>query len=228
MDAPLDGLETGAPAEHAHRTTWAAGVLRGWIAAGRLKPGSKLSEYSLAATLHVSRNTLREAFTVLTGESVVTRIPNRGVFVASPGAADVREMYKVRRMLEPAAVLWGPGSRAGKVSAMESAIARARAARAELSVPDMASANQDFHDAIVALSDSAELTMLMSRTLAQMRLVFHAMSSMPDFHSHYVERNADLVGLIKSGERAKAADALLKYLDTSEAELLAHISGDER
>lgn len=226
MDAPLEGLEAGSPAEHAHRTTWAAGVLRRWIAAGRLKPGAKLSEYSLAATLRVSRNTLREAFTVLAGESIVTRIPNRGVYVASPGAGDVREMYKVRRMVEPAAVLWGPGSRAGEVSAMEDAIGRARVARDAGSVPDMASANQDFHDSIVALSGSADLSLLMSRTLAKMRLVFHSMSSMPDFHSHYVERNADLVALIKSGERARAADALLDYLDTSEAELLEHMAGD--
>ncbi|GAB3558750.1 GntR family transcriptional regulator [Spelaeicoccus albus] len=226
MDAPLDDLETGAPAEHAHRTTWAAGVLRRWIGAGRLKPAMKLSEYSLAATLHVSRNTLREAFTVLAGESIITRIPNRGVYVAAPNADDVREMYKVRRMVEPAAVLWGPGSVAREVEAMEAAIERARIARESNLVPDMAGANNDFHRAVVALSGSADLQNLMVRTLAQMRLVFHAMSSIPDFHSHYVERNAELVELIKSGDRPRAADVLREYLDISEAELLEHMSGE--
>lgn len=226
MDAPLDDLETGAPAEHAHRTAWAAGVVRRWIAAGRLKPGMKLSEYSLAATLHVSRNTLREAFTVLAGESIVRRIPNRGVYVASPDADDVREMYKVRRMVEPAAVLWGPGSLAREVDAMEEAIGRARKAKETNLVADMAGANNDFHHALVALSDSADLRQLMARTLAQMRLVFYAMSSTPDFHSHYVERNAGLVELIKAGRRVEAADTLREYLDSSEAELLGHLSGD--
>lgn len=94
-------------AEHAHTTAWIASVLRNRIAAGELTPGSKLSEHSLSTSLGVSRNTLRQAFTTLAGESIVTRIPNRGVFVASPRVEEVHEIYRVRRTIEPAAVLWG-------------------------------------------------------------------------------------------------------------------------
>ena len=99
--------EVERQAEHAHTTAWIASVLRARIAAGQLTPGSKLSEQSLSASLGVSRNTLRQAFTTLAGESIVTRIPNRGVFVAAPGVEEVREIYRVRRTIEPAAVLWG-------------------------------------------------------------------------------------------------------------------------
>ncbi|ELT43229.1 transcriptional regulator [Arthrobacter nitrophenolicus] len=199
-------------------------MLRNRIAAGELTPGSKLSEQSLSTSLGVSRNTLRQAFTILAGESVVTRIPNRGVFVASPGAEEVREIYRIRRTIEPAAVLWGELT-PRTLDEMEAIVQRAQAARNAGSVTDMADANQALHRAVVGLTGSATLQELMDRVLAEMRLVFHAMASAPDFHSHYVERNVELVKRLRAGEREEAAAGLRAYLDAAEAELLGHLAG---
>ena len=207
-------------ADHANTTVWVADVLRSRIAAGELLPGTKLSEQQLATSLQVSRNTLREAFTMLSSESVVSRYPNRGVFVASPDADAVREIYRVRRMLEPSAVLWGPEA---DLQRLDDVITEARDAKARGSVVDMAAANQDFHQGLVAMSGSIQLQQMMSRVLAEMRLVFHAMRSQPDFHTRYVEENASLVELLREGRRAEAADALRGYLDAAEAELLGHL-----
>lgn len=206
---------------HANTTAWVADVLRSRIAAGELPPGTKLSEQQLADSMQVSRNTLREAFTMLSIESVVTRYPNRGVFVASPDADAVREIYSVRRMLEPAAVQWGPELDLPRLDAV---IADARAARSRGIVAQMAAANQDFHQSLVAMSGSVQLQQMMGRVLAEMRLVFHSMRSEPDFHSRYVEENASLVVLLRAGRRAEAADALRGYLDAAEAELLGHLA----
>lgn len=222
MNAALQGIADGGHATHAHTGAWVAGVLRARISAGQLPPGTKLSEQTLSAALGVSRNTLREAFTVLAGESVVQRIPNRGVYVAAPGVEDVREIYRVRRLIEPAAVLWGDITDAS-VERLEGIVAQARQALAAGSVTGMGDANQDLHKALVSLSGSASLDELMEKVLAEMRLVFHAMATTPDFHSHYVERNAALVALLRSGEREEAAAELRRYLDIAERELLAHL-----
>ena len=221
MNAALEGIES-TQATHAHTVAWVVAVLRERISAGKLLPGTKLSEQALSEALKVSRNTLREAFSVLAGESMVQRIPNRGVFVASPGADDVREMYRVRSLIEPAAVLWGAPDEAD-FAAMDAVIERARLARAEASVPGMADANQELHKAIVAMTRSDSLQGLMERVLAEMRLVFHAMATTPDFHSHYVERNAALVAQLRAGEREAAAASLREYLAAAEHELLVHI-----
>lgn len=223
MNAALDDLSRLDPAAHAHTGEWVASVLRARIADGQLHPGSKLSELALAAKLGVSRNTLREAFTVLDGEMIITRIPNRGVFVAAPGREEIREIYRVRRMLEPAAALWGPDL---DVDALKSVVADARRALARGSVADMASVNQRFHEVLIRGTGSQGLEEMMTRVLAQMRLVFHAMSGAPDFHSHYVELNAALAELLAAGRRAEAAQALRDYLDRAEAELLAHLAAD--
>lgn len=222
MNAALPGIADAGQATHAHTGAWVAAQLRQRISAGQLRPGAKLSEQSLSEALGVSRNTLREAFTVLAGESVVHRIPNRGVFVAAPGADDVREIYRVRRMIESAAVLWGEVQPAS-LDKLDTIIDRARAALAAGSVQGMADANQELHQGLVALSGSASLQELMERVLAEMRLVFHAMATTPDFHRHYVERNAALVAQIRAGRREKAVEELRSYLDGAEQELLAHL-----
>ena len=104
-----NSISQQSKAPHAHSGPWAASVLRRRIAEGELLPGDKLSEQALAESLGLSRNTLRESFTLLNNELIITRIPNRGVFVASPDADDVREIYAVRRTVEPACLAWGEG-----------------------------------------------------------------------------------------------------------------------
>src|SRR5213595_430513 len=81
-----------------------AAELRRQLIAGRWAPGVRLSEPTIAEDLGVSRNTLREAFAELAAERLVVRLPNRGVFVAAPGAEDLRDFYAVRRVLEMSAV----------------------------------------------------------------------------------------------------------------------------
>ena len=197
---------------------WAASVLRERIAAGQLAPGIKLSEETLGAALGVSRNTLREAFSTLAAENIVTRIPNRGVFVTRPSAEDIREIYRVRRFLEPAAVLWTPETRAPR---LHEAVQRARAARQAESAVGMAGANQDFHAGVVALAGSARLDRQMSQVLAEMRLVFFSMQTDPGFHAPFIDGNARILSLFEAGDRAAAATALIDYLVGAEAQLLA-------
>jgi DNA-binding GntR family transcriptional regulator len=223
MNAALAGIAHRSEPTHAHTAAWVAESLRIRIAEGLLLPGSKLSEQALADAFGVSRNTLREAFTVLAGEHIVTRIPNRGVMVTSPGVDGVQEIYRVRRILEPAAVRWATGI---DVEALTGIVAEARAAKDRNAVTEMANANQRFHEALIRGTGSALLQELMTRVLAQMRLVFHAMSDAPDFHSHYVEQNAELVALLAKGQREEAAEILRGYMDKAEAELLAHLGVD--
>src|SRR5699024_6937500 len=98
MDKPvmpeLSAYDSDDGHAHAHTPTRIASSLRELICKGNLRPGTKLSEETIAAEFEVSRNTLREAFTVLAGENLVYKVPNRGVFVIDPGLHDVREIYQ--------------------------------------------------------------------------------------------------------------------------------------
>lgn len=219
FEAVLDELRQLARGEtHAHTGLWVSTQLRERISAGQLPPGTKLSEEALGEALGVSRNTLREAFTSLHAEHIITRIPNRGVFVARPSAEDVREIYRVRRYLEPAAIMWQAST---AVDGLREIVNAGQLARSRGDVPGMAAANQEFHRAVVARAASERLDALMAQVLAEMRLVFHAMGSDPAFHEPYLADNLRLIDLMASGENAEAAEFMRRYLDRAEAQLLA-------
>ena len=72
--------------EHASTVDRVADELRRAVFDGELESGTPLREVAIAASLGVSRPTVREALTVLVAEGLATREPNRGVSVASPQA----------------------------------------------------------------------------------------------------------------------------------------------
>lgn len=209
------------PAQTAARV---ADRLRSQIEDGTHLPGAKLAEQSLAEALDVSRNTLREAFTALDAEGLVRRVPYRGVFVKRPSVEDIAELYRTRRILEPAAALWGELSPSA-LERMRGIVAEALAARDRSDVPAMAAANEDLHRAIVAMTGAAMLIETMEQVLAQARLVFFTMPDRVQFHASFAVANAALVELLAAGDRQRAAEELRVYLDRAERELLAHVRG---
>ena len=185
---------------------YALTALRERISAGLWEPGEKVNEQELAATLGVSRNTLREAFAAASGDGIITRVPNRGVFISSPGIADVRDIYGARAALEPAALQWGRDLDVGLLSQIVTATEEARGRGDRHAVAD---ANQRFHREIVAGLGSPALDETMARLLARMRLVFvRVLAAEPDFHAPYVDENRQVVGLLQARERAEAAGLL--------------------
>lgn len=201
----------------------AARQIRGMISLGRLTPGQKIQEVSAAAELGVSRNTLREAFAMLTAEGTLDRQPNRGVFVTVPTPAEVSQLFDARAIVEPAAILWGEHLNAEAISAI---VAEARAELASRRLAAVADANQRFHqqlfDAAPALS---EFTF---RMLAKMRLVFLLVVDVcPDFHAEYVEVNARLAELIADGQRGAAAEELRVELGRTSRRICSLLSGGD-
>jgi DNA-binding GntR family transcriptional regulator len=71
---------------------------------GAFAPGTQLTEMSTSRELGVSRTTLREAFSLLAQEGLLTVSPHRGTYVSEIRGDDVREIFRVRRTLELGAV----------------------------------------------------------------------------------------------------------------------------
>jgi len=78
--------------------------LRRAIGSGELRPGEQVLQDALAERFGVSRVPLREALKILEGEGQVVYRPHRGYFVAELDVADLREVYRIRDLLESEAV----------------------------------------------------------------------------------------------------------------------------
>ena len=74
--------------------------LREAIINGKFAPGEKLSEETLAASLHVGRVSLREALRSLEAEGYVTFLANNEVVVSKPTPEDVQDYYTIASVLE--------------------------------------------------------------------------------------------------------------------------------
>ena len=197
----------------------AAAVLRTQVDEGRLRSGHRLPEESIARALGISRNTLREALGQLVYERILERVPNRGVLIRTPGADDVRDVYRARRVIESGAIRVGRGAQP-YLAAMAAAVDEGRVAIAAGDGDAVASANQHFHRAVVAQAGSNRLDVEMNLLLAEMRLVFFRSASARDFHTRYVERNAEIVDLMAVGAIEESAAAMDRYLFDAEEHLL--------
>ena len=198
-----------------------ADAVREEVVEGRLRPGERLPEQDVCTALGVSRNTVREALSQLVAERVLVREANRGVFVARPDRAAIRDVYRARRLIEPAAARFGEAYGPATVVAVRAAVDEGMAAAAADGWTGVASANQHFHRALVALAGSPRLDQQMALLLAEMRLVFHGMSGVREFHEPYLMRNDAICRLLEAGERDAAADAVTEYLGAAERQLLA-------
>ncbi|QWZ10410.1 GntR family transcriptional regulator [Nocardioides panacis] len=206
----------------------AARVLREQVVEGLLRSGTRLPEERLAQAIGVSRNTLREALSQLVAERILVREPNRGVVVTTPDADDVADVYRVRRLIEPAALLTAGTPDEAQVARLRSAVDEGTAAAARGDWAGVASANQHFHRAVVALAGSTRLDAQMDLLLAEMRLFFHQMNQPGDFHQPYLTENAAITDLVEAGRATEAAHRLDDYLASAEHQLVTAFGGTPR
>ncbi len=195
-------------------------ILRDMITEGRLLPGTRLTEEAIGEALGVSRNTLREAFRLLTHERLLVHELNRGVFVRTLARADVTRLYHARRILEGAAIRelrtdGAPAALANVRKAVDDGEEAARAGRWH----DVGTANMRFHQALVALAGSERLDEFMTQLLAELRLSFYVMKNPRQFHEPYLARNRELLTLLQSGDHTTAAALLAAYLADAESQL---------
>jgi DNA-binding GntR family transcriptional regulator len=191
-----------------------ADILRSRIAEGYFPPGTRLSEDNIGGALGVSRNTLREAFRLLTHERLLVHELNRGVFVRVLTVEDVEDIYRVRRLVE-CAVVRGLGDPPYAVDGLAAAVEEGMASAREGDWKGVSTANIHFHRALVALAGSDRTDEVMRSVFAELRLAFHVVDDPRRLHEPYLARNRHLLGTLRAGERDQAEQLLATYLDDS-------------
>ncbi|EMF51677.1 MULTISPECIES: GntR family transcriptional regulator [Streptomyces] len=189
-------------------------ILRSRIAEGFFPPGTRLSEDSIGGALGVSRNTLREAFRLLTHERLLVHELNRGVFVRVLTIEDVEDIYRTRRLVE-CAVVRGLGAPPYGLDRLAEAVAEGQRAAREDDWKGVSTANIHFHRELVALAGSARTDELMRSVFAELRLAFHVVDDPRELYEPYLARNLLILRTLQRGERDEAERLLATYLDDS-------------
>jgi DNA-binding GntR family transcriptional regulator len=196
-----------------------ADILRTRISEGFFAPGSRLSEKEIVDALGISRNSLREAFRLLSRERLVGHELNRGVFVRVPDVDDVVDIYRVRRLVECAAARVVTSTTPG-VQRVADAVRTGERALAARDWRTLGTADIMFHQEVAALAGSSRVDELMRGVLAELRLVFHVMDDPRWFHEPYLGRNREILAALSVGDGARAEGLLADYLTDAQRQLL--------
>ncbi|MEV4950084.1 GntR family transcriptional regulator [Streptomyces sp. NPDC053755] len=194
-------------------------ILRTRIAEGFFPPGTRLPEDGIGGALGVSRNTLREAFRLLTHERLLVHELNRGVFVRVLTVEDVVDIYRTRRLVE-GAVVRELGEPPYRLDGLADAVEEGRRAARAGDWKGVSTANIHFHRELVALAGSARTDELMRGVLAELRLAFHAVDDARVLHEPYLLRNQEILDALRAGERVTAEHLLARYLDDSRTRIV--------
>ena len=197
-----------------------ADVLRRRITEGDLTPGTRLSEEQLVEALRVSRNTLREAFRLLTHERLLVHQLHRGVFVPELHESDLVDLYRLRRAIECDVLRELVNVDATQLRPLHDDVAAGEAAVERGDWSAVGTANMRFHRHLVGLAGSRRIDEVAARLIAELRLAFHAVASPQELHEPYVSRNRALLDLLRAGEFERAAKELEEYLHDSQSQLL--------
>lgn len=202
----------------------AADVIQQHIFEGKLRPGTALPETMVAQALQVSRNTVREAFRRLINDHLLVYETHKGVSVRRLGADDVRDIYRLRRMLELSAVdLIEAGAATADQAALRQAVDGGERAALAGRWLDVGTENLMFHKAIVAAHGSVRIDDFFRRLMTEMRLGFLAVPGLEAFHGRFLDRNREILGQFAAGRMAEVRAALASYLEDAERPVLAAV-----
>ena len=197
------------------------------LLSGKLRPGTPLRERALAEALGCTRGAVRKALARLGSEKRLVLEHNRGAFVPNPSIADMRGIYRARRIVEAGLIttLFGQLARE-QVAALRKHVQAEQKAFKEGRREDSIRLAGDFHLLLAQMAGSDELLSYIRRLISNTELYkalydsAEAASCAPREHEQIIEA---LTG--KSLDRALAM--ALEHLDELEQRVIAGAAAEQ-
>ena len=197
----------------ASSTETIAQALTSAIVEHRLRPGSKLVEQALADHFEVSRTLVRQALFQLSQKRLVRLEPARGAFVASPSAAEARQVFAVRRMLEVELTrAFVEAVTPEHIDALRAHVAAEQSALKQGDVADRSELLGDFHVRMAQLIGNDVLAEVLRDLLARCAIATLVYQSSSAAHDSAAE-HAALVECFATGNVAQAVRLMREHLD---------------
>ena len=183
----------------------------------RLPPGTKLGEDRLAELFGVSRAKVRQLLSRLAHEGIVTLHPNRGAFVSEPTVAQAREIFELRKLIEPAvAKTVARSADKTAIKRLNAHLAREEQAAAKGDHRGLIRLTGEFHLLLAELAGNATTLRILREmeTLTSLVLYLYDSPGMPGC------RDNDHVGItaaIAKGDATRAAALMHEHLGEVES-----------
>ncbi len=202
------------------RADLVAATLADRIARGTLAAGTPLPEVELAASLGVSRNTLRDAIKRLAERGLVRLAHHRTAVVASLSRAGVIDLYRVRRLLELGAIDATRGAPPETYHEVGAALERLVGA-AGTGGAGIIDADLGFHRAIVRLHRSPRIEQTFAGCLDELRLGLVYLDGHSMSLAGLVDEHRAVYRFLTQGHPDECRALLASHLEASERHVLS-------
>jgi len=201
MTAKVEPAENDIPRVRGSGTQSVYTVLRREILAMTLPPGSPLDEVRLSERFGMSRTPIREALLRLSGEGLVTTLPNRNTIVSPIDFASLPTYFDALTLMYR--VTTRGAAMHGSADAMDAIRGRQQEFAAAVTAHDavaMIEANREFHVAIAELAGNPYYTTFFARLLDEGRRILRLYYRTFDdrLPRQYVEEHEEMIAAIEA------------------------------
>lgn len=188
------------------------------ISYGKLGPGQRLIEQSLADEFGVSRIPVREALRMLESEGLVETIPRKGVVVKTFSRQDLEHLYDVRTALEVQAFRLAAERATAKDSRkLEALLKRAAKAMEKADVSTVSQVNVEFHETVVEIAGNPFLSSMLEPLTGRLGLLMGQSHE----HDRQMTEHSGLAEAIAEHDADRAGAAALAHIRRSRSHALA-------
>lgn len=187
----------------------------------RIRPGSMIYEGDIAEALDMSKTPVREALGMLAQGGYVEVRPRRGYLVTHITLSDVKEIYHLRLLLEPAA------ARLASVNATDEQRERLRHLAASTAEHDYAGRVRHahlFHEVLADASGSVRLAQALVGVLEECQRLFFIGIDLTNLVDHSGDDHKALLDALEAGESDVAEKVARDQVDRSRAVVLDRIA----
>ncbi|MER6977140.1 GntR family transcriptional regulator [Streptomyces carpinensis] len=206
----------------------AADLIREAIFTGHFPPGAQLREVELAASLGVSRGSVREGLALLEREGLVHSVWHRGTTVVDVTAQDVEEVYALRAALDRlAATSAQRNATADQLTELDTLVrAMAQEISGDASGTTLLALDIAFHDRIYDAANNRRLVEAWRAVRSQIYLfqLRRIALGYEHYRARVVDEHRELVTLLRADDRETLARRAEEHVDSARCSLLAGLS----
>jgi DNA-binding GntR family transcriptional regulator len=202
-----------------------AAVLRTRIIRGDLRPGTSLTEAPLARTFNVSRNTVREALAYLCNDGIAKQNPYRGVSVTVMAEEDVRDIFRLRRMLESWAIDVAAELTSEGLGPLVERVNALAVLEVDADWREIVEADLSFHRTLISFLRSPRLDQLFEQMVTELRLCILIADAHDDENVvELANQHRALLERLQDGDSQGCKRLLTQQLNHGEQSLLDHFA----
>jgi DNA-binding GntR family transcriptional regulator len=198
-------------------STEAYGRLRQLIITCELAPGERVTEAQLVSTLGMGKTPVREALTRLAQHGLVRSIPGHGYQIAPVTLQDVRDLFGLRLILEPAAMELAAARITDEQIERLAALHGRGGDVAELDAAELRRTNAAFHHLIIEAAGNSRLLVLVDQVLAESERFVYLGLFHHDRMNEIRDEHGQMVEAMRAHDSAGARELAERHLERSQA-----------